>query len=401
MPASICHNGRTDLGIYERVLALSNREYPAFLEALLNTLPHRPLCIIHGERSHGVFNSAPFSGVRNLVNIVNGSWLSHPLRQRIRWLSEQESDNILRHLFQLFSWLSGSDYQDPLLVETRRELLWAKDSVGRPDFSGLSETIINRFGDELGELCVNGVQGSFLFRNGIPDSITNYLRNPANGSQLPGIQFSINHALRSDESNHILFGIWSCDDEQCNHRLFGLYNGKCSCGNERSNCIPTDVGDVFIAIVAVCDTRNCGGYARFGSRCKKCGQRCRTIHVPNDWRAAGVNLHYYYVHKFVDGKFEKSLDGSNEIINDVYRACTSQRQRVPQFLRHRYGGLKSITPRPSRGDTDLASSSFGVNLLKRFKNNNRMDGELQIGTTQYVSVGPYNSTREMINIATY
>ena len=417
MPASVCHSGRDDLRLYEQVLALSNQVYPAFLEALLKALPRKPPCIVYGERSHDIVNSAPFSGVRKLVTIVNLTWLVHPLRQRIRWLSPQESDNILHYLFLLISLLLESAFQDPsgLSFKARRALLWAADSddgITRRPQRNDPENIVRRFSGDVGELCINSVQSDTVFKDGVPVWYEHYVRDPANNTQIPHIQRTINAALREGESLNILFGLWGCNNSQCddNTPYLGLYGGMCSC-TRHARHMRTSVdgeGDVFIAIVGVCDRLDCGGYALFNNVCKRCGTLCRTIDVPNNWTSKRKH-HSYFVHKFENGKFVGSLGGeerggTNEIVNDVRSACEGvQLQSVPSFLKNtskfsRVGpGLKSFTPLASKPN-DLGRSTFGEALLKHLKNGKRFDGEFTIGTTQYVSVGPYNSTQELMNI---
>jgi hypothetical protein len=264
------------------------------------------------------------------------------------------------------------------------------------------EIIVGRFGGDIGELLVNSVQAGTVFVDGVPNWFTNSVRDPANNSKIQSMQRTINDAIRDGESLHILFGLWGCRDKECNKTYVGTHAGVCSCG-KRARCMRTSEGgdnDVFIAIIAICDTPNCGGYALFEDRCSRCGTHVRTIHVPNNWTAR-KKLHYAYVHKFEDGKFVGSLSGGTEIISDVHSACEQAAlEIVPLCLKSSKtsSGLKSITPKAKYPD-DLGQTSFGLALLKHLKNNKQFDGELLIGTTQYVSVGPYNSTRLLTDIA--
>jgi hypothetical protein len=260
--------------------------------------------------------------------------------------------------------------------------------------------IVGRFGGDIGELLVNSLQAGTVFVDGVPDWFTNSVRDPANNSKIPSIQRTINDAIRDGESLHILFGLWGCDNSQCNNTYVGTYGGMCSCGR-RARCMRTSEegdNDVFIAIIATCDTPDCGGYGLFEDLCQKCGRSFKTINVPNNWTARG-GKHHAHVHKFENGKFVGSLSGGNEIVNDVHSACLGvQLQMVPSCLK-KSTGLKSFTPKAKYPD-DLGSSRFGLALLEHLKNNKQFNGELLIGrATQYVSVGPYNSTRLLTDIA--
>ena len=387
MPANMLHSGSENIRTFQQVTEFTTPiQRDIVRQGVLLTRPS--FALVFGEHPSQSVTDYWFPGA-TIANTMSHLW--HPLCWRLRWITREQRDAIVRSISRVLCQLMGVAYIDPADLSAARldSVLWHRtEAITRVitvTTSGL-ERFLNFFEGVLPSL-EQSLQASF-WNDGIPTWLVETFRS-ASPQQIGSFHQTIN-AAHHQENQRVLFsfGVWRCTN--CDRVRVGLYGAPCAiCHNSNVNDahyrnLPS--GELVI-IRGWCTQDGCGGYGLMGQRCSEC--QTSVFSMKNPSPSPGFddsNPRRFWCRKFnrINGNYVGGFNTALGLYMDVYSVClTLPQTSLPPSLCRRNDPRNGL----------LSNGGQNSSLKKKIRIVLFNNDSLVVGQYLYTRVSPNDNSQ--------